>query len=39
VDAFFQRISLDKFLTAKRRMGLDGMVRRIRAEAAAISAK
>ncbi|HEX4056581.1 MAG TPA: SufE family protein [Tepidisphaeraceae bacterium] len=39
IDGFFQRIGLEQFLTAKRRMGLDGMVRRIRSEAAAITSK
>jgi cysteine desulfurase / selenocysteine lyase len=39
IDRFFERIGLDKFLTAKRRIGLEGMVRRIRSEAASISAK
>jgi cysteine desulfurase/selenocysteine lyase len=36
VDAFFNRIGLEHFLSAQRRNGLASMVQRIRAAAAAI---
>jgi cysteine desulfurase/selenocysteine lyase len=39
VQAFFQRIGLDQFISTQRRNGLEGMVRRIRAMAAELQAK
>jgi cysteine desulfurase/selenocysteine lyase len=38
IETFFRQIELDQFITSQRRNGLEGMVRRIRAEAAAIAA-
>jgi cysteine desulfurase/selenocysteine lyase len=37
VEAFFRRIGLERLITAKRRIGLEGMIRIIRANAEAIA--
>ncbi len=39
IEGFFRQIELDQFITSQRRNGLEGMVRRIRTEAAAIANK
>jgi cysteine desulfurase/selenocysteine lyase len=39
IEAFFNRIGLEQFLSSQRRNGLAGMVKRIRADASAIVSK
>ena len=38
VNAFFKEIGLDRFVTNQRRIGLDGMIKRIKSSAQSIAA-